>query len=333
MRVVAQRNAELTEANRTLEARVMERTAQLTATVDTLRATQVKLVESEKLASVGQLASGLAHEINNPLAFISANLNSLGDHARALLEAVDAAAALEPTLPPAAREALAVAHQHAEVAFVREDLDHLLAETREGVTRVKGIVQDLKEFSHVDGAAMLDLDLRGCVETALKVLPARRREGVSLQTRFGPAPRVRCQAAQVSQALLNLVLNATQAVQDRPDQLGAVTIRTGVEGEGAFVEVEDTGVGMTPEVLSHVFEPFFTTRPPGQGTGLGLTTAYNCAQTHGGRLEARSEPGAGSTFRLWLPTQPRQAPTGPTPLSNTFNTRRYAGPPPPRGKP
>ena len=325
MRVIAQRNAELTEANRTLEARVAERTAELRASIETLRATQVQLVETEKLASVGQLASGVAHEINNPLGFVSSNLKTLEEHSSALLEVIGAGEAVEAQLPQEARLKLARARKDADLDFVREDLGQLLGETRNGVKRVQDIVSDLKDFTHVDGGAQIDLDPKNAVETTLKVLPAKRRAGVSLVTSFGAVPRVRCQAAQVNHALLNLVQNATQAVQDRADHSGTVTVRTGLESGFAFFEVTDTGVGMTPEVLTHVFEPFFTTRPPGQGVGLGLTSVYNCAQAHGGRVEAKSQVGEGSTFRLLLPVEAAPVTDGaPRTFTNEFNTRRYA---------
>ena len=325
MRVISQRNAELTDANRTLEARVAERTRELQASVETLRATQVQLVESEKLASVGQLASGLAHEINNPLGFISSNLMVLEEHTSALLQVIDIGQSFEPKLPGEARQKLDAARKEADLEFVREDVGQLLVQTREGVRRVEGIVRDLKDFTHVDGSALIEVDLKNAIDATLKILPAKRREGVSLITSFGPVPRIRCQAAQVNHALLNLIQNATQAVQDRADRVGTVTVRTGVEGDSAFVEVADNGVGMAPEVLAHAFEPFFTTRPPGKGTGLGLTTAYNCAQAHGGRLEGRSEPSQGSTFRFWLPLAGAQATDSATSTySNAFTTRRYA---------
>ena len=322
LRVIATRNAELTEANRTLEARVVERTAELQTTIETLRSTQVKLVETEKLASVGQLASGLAHEINNPLAFISANLSALGEHTTTLLEVVDAAQALEPQLPEAARGDLRKAREASDLGFVREDLGHLLAETNAGVKRVQAIVRDLKDFSRVDGGALVEVELRSCVESTLKVVGANVREGVSFTTAFGPTPRLRCQAAQVNQALLALVVNAAQAVRARGDGRGEVVVRTGVEGDCVFVEVKDRGVGMPPDVLARVYEPFFTTRAPGQGVGLGLTTAWNCAQAHGGRIDAASEVGVGSTFRLVLPLDGAQT-AQPVSLSNPFNTRRY----------
>lgn len=327
MRVIALRNEALMVANATLEARVAQRTAELQRTVDELRSTQVKLVETEKLASVGQLASGLAHEINNPMAFVSANVNALGEHAGALLEVVEAMEQLEPKLPSDARARFDAAKKDADVEFIREDLGVLLEETRTGVTRVQDIVRDLKDFSHVDGERLVDADLKACVEATLKVLSPKLRVGVTFATVFGAVPRLRCQAAQVNQALHGLIVNAAQAVQDTPGAEGRVEVRTLVEGESAVVEVTDTGVGMPADVLSRAFEPFFTTRPPGQGVGLGLSTAYSCAKAHGGTLEARSKVGLGSTFRLVLPLvgAPREAgPRAPGDLSNPFNTRRYS---------
>jgi hemerythrin-like metal-binding protein len=309
LRIIGQRNAQLIESNKLLEVRVVERTAalqasnaQLRATVEALRATQVKLIESEKLASVGQLASGLAHEINNPLAFISANLSVLGEHTKSLFHVVDAAQAVAPQVCPPLAQALS----EAEPAFIKKDVSELLSETREGVNRVQTIVRDLKSFSYVDGGPVLDLDLQGCVESTLRVLAARGRSGVSFVTDFGPMTRVRCRAAQVSHVVLNLLQNAIQAVHDSGAH-GTISLRTGVEAGFGFIEVKDTGVGMTPEVLSRAFEPFFTTRPAGNGSGLGLTTAVNCAQAHGGRLDATSERGVGTVMRLLLPLEPPEA--------------------------
>ncbi len=338
LRTLAVRNRELTDANRTLEARVAERTAelqasnaQLQATVDALRATQTKLIDSEKLASVGQLASGLAHEINNPLAFISSNLSVLGEHATALLSVCTAVKTLAPTIPGPAGDELLQRLEAADVDFVQKDLGELLDETREGVTRVQTIVRDLKTFSHVDGGPVVDLDLKACVESALRILTMKGRTGITFTTTFPTVPRLRCHAAQVSQSLLNLVQNAVTAVREKGG--GSVTITTGQDERFGWLEVKDTGVGMPPEVLGHAVEPFFTTRPPGQGVGLGLTTAYNCAQSHGGRLELHSVKGEGTTVRLLLPLEPAEKLTATrAPMSNDFNTRRYEGTasPPPR---
>ena len=331
MRVVAQRNTELTEANRTLEARVASRTSelqaaneQLTKTVATLRSTQANLVTTEKLASVGQLASGMAHEINNPLAFISANVSSFEAHAQSLLTVVDCALQLAPGMPAPMRAQLDRACTEADVDFVREDLGQLVSETKEGLRRVQDIVRDLKDFSHVEGGAFSEVDLKGCIESTLKVFPNDRRTGITFTTQFEPMGKVRCQAGPVKQAVLNLLLNATQAIHAKPERTGTITVRTGVEADGGFIEVADSGVGMSPEVVARACEPFFTTRAPGKGTGLGLTTVYNCAQAHTGRLDINSEPGVGSTFRLWLPFEGLRAEQVPVVRGNDFNTRRYS---------
>lgn len=320
LRVVAERNLTLSEANRTLEQRVAERTsaleasnARLQAMVETLRATQARLLESEKLASVGQLASGLAHEINNPLGFVSSNVSSLGGHLEAMVRLVDTYQAHESTLGAEAKQAVQQATRDADYAFVRGDAPSLLAETKEGLKRVEAIVRDLKDFARVDDGSLTEADLNQCLEATLRMLPPAKRQGVSVVARPGALPPIRCYGAQVNQALMNLVVNAIQAVVDRPDHTGAVTLTTGVDGEAAYVEVRDEGVGMSPEVLAHAFEPFFTTRAVGEGVGLGLWTAWSCAERHGGRLEAQSAVGVGSTFRLSLPLGGPPPPKEPAP--------------------
>lgn len=325
MRVISERNAELTEANRTLEERVALRTAELTSTVERLRATQVQLVETEKLASVGQLASGLAHEINNPLGFVAANLSAFEEHTSALHSVLEVARGVARRLGPEDRDLFDRACDEADLEFVEDDLPALLKETREGVKRVQAIVHDLKDFSNVDAGDVIDVNLASSVEVTLKVLPPRHRDHVTFVTELALTPRVRCQASSVNQALLALVQNAAQAVQDKPGSTGRVTLKTGADETFAWVEILDDGVGMTAQTLAHAFEPFFTTRAPGQGIGLGLTTAYQCAQAHGGKLEATSEPGRGTSMRLMLPLRPVAVDTVRRDFSNAFNTRRYTG--------
>lgn len=317
LRVLAERNLTLREANLTLEQRVAERTreleasnAQLKATVETLRATQARLVESEKLASVGQLASGVAHEINNPLGFVGSNVGTLGRHLEGLLGLVDAYRAQEAALPEERRADLERARRAADFDFVREDAGQLLKETQEGLRRVQAVVRDLKDFSRVDDETVAETDLNHSVEVTLRVLTASAAEGIVVRHRPTAVPPLECYAALVNQALMSLLLNAVQAVADREDHAGTITVTTGVEGECAFVEVADDGVGMTEEVLAHAFEPFFTTRPVGRGVGLGLWTAWSCAERHRGRLDAISSPGAGTTMRLSLPLSRRASEPG-----------------------
>lgn len=298
--VVSLRNTALTEANERLEARVAQRTAELEGSLATLRITQGRLVETQKLASVAQLASGMAHEINSPLGAVTSNVNVLFDYARSLLRVAELARQFAPQLPPPIQASLSQAWREGRLDPVNGELEPLVGDIREGLARVKTIVTDLKAFARVDATMVSEVELGNCVKAALKLVGAAQREGVTFTTDLQEAPRLRCVSAQVNQAVLALVLNAAQAVRDLPGGRGVVTIRTGDEGELAFVEVKDDGVGMPPEVLARAFEPFFTTRPPGKGVGLGLSSAYQCALAHGGRLEAMSEPHGGTTMRLLL---------------------------------
>ncbi|MFZ5444199.1 MAG: sensor histidine kinase [Myxococcota bacterium] len=282
---------------------VTRRNEELARTVAELRFMQAHLVEQEKLATVGVLASGVAHELNNPLAFVTANVASLGDHLSAMWSVIDSALSVAPALPEAQRLLFERARDQADLPFVRTDLAQLVDETRIGLQRLQDIVKSLREFAGVHSTTTIEVDLRNCVETTVRLIPSRLREGVRFVTHHAPAPPVCCRVTQVNHAILNLLLNATQAVRDtgRP---GLVTVRTGPERHGVFVEVQDEGIGIPEELRSRIFEPFFTTRAAGHGAGLGLANARACAVSHGGSLTVESAPGQGSVFHLWLPTEP-----------------------------
>ncbi len=203
-----------------------------------------------------------------------------------------------------------------------EDLGALVRDTREGLTKVKTILSDLKSFARVDALTLSEVPVGSCVELAMKMVTTTQREGVTFSTDLRVAPRVRCIGAQVNRAVLSLLLNATQAVRDGAAGRGKVSVLTGQDGEFAFIEVKDDGVGMTREVLARAFEPFFTTRAPGKGTGLGLSSAYQCAQAHGGRLEAVSEPGVGTTMRLLLSLTGHREANDKSGRINAYNTLR-----------
>ncbi len=322
--VLSARNAELLEANRQLESRVAKRTAELAGSLEALRATQGKLLESEKLASVAQLASGMAHEINSPLGAVSTNVNVLAEYVLSLLQIADLARRFAPQLPAAARASLALAWSEGKLEPVHGELGPLVTDIREGLARVKTIVSDLKAFARVDTMQVSEVQLGSCVDAALKLLGAAQREGVTFTKDLQVTPGLRCLSAQVNQAVLGLVLNAAQAVRERPGGRGSgsVSIRTGAEGGFAFVEVKDEGVGMAPEVLTRAFEPFFTTRAPGKGVGLGLSSAYHCALAHGGRLEAASEPNVGTTMRLLLSLSGPLEAGATVGLTNSYSARR-----------
>lgn len=266
-----------------------------------LEEAQNQLLQSEKMASVGQLAAGVAHEINNPVGFVNSNLGSLRDEVDGLLQVIDAYMAADPILAghPAVMKAIAEARDAADLDYVRGDVGTLIDESLEGLQRVRRIVQDLKDFSRVDTAEWQFANLETGLDSTLNIVWNEIKYKAEVRKEYAGVPEVECIAAQVNQILLNLLVNAAHAIECR----GTITLRTGFDQREVWVEVEDTGTGITPATLKRVFEPFFTTKPVGQGTGLGLSLAYGIATRHGGRIDASSQVGIGSTFRLVLPIE------------------------------
>jgi two-component system NtrC family sensor kinase len=253
-----------------------------------LTASQSQLLQAEKMASVGQLAAGMAHEINNPLGFVTSNLGSLKNYTDTLLQLVDASRSGR-----AAPADLA----GSDIDFIREDLGDLFRESQDGLVRVKTLVMQLRNFAQVDKESWQLADLNANLEATLVVARGRIQDKVELVRDFGQLPLVPCMAAHINQVVMALLLNAAQAM----DGPGRITVRTGVDNEYAWFEVVDTGCGMNPEVCRRMFELFFTTRAVGQGIGLGLSVADDIVRAHGGRIEVHSQPGHGSTLRVWLP--------------------------------
>jgi two-component system NtrC family sensor kinase len=249
---------------------------------------QSQLLQSEKMSSIGQLAAGVAHEINNPVGFVNSNLGTLKTYVNQLLELLDAYEAGSVT------DEL---RQKADLAFLRQDIVDLVQESQEGLERIKKIISNLQDFSHVDDAEWHDADLNSGFESTLNVVWNALKYKATLVREFGKIPLVRCIPSQINQVLLNLLVNAAHAIEHQ----GTITLRSGVDGEWAWLEVADTGKGMTPDVQKRIFEPFFTTKPVGKGTGLGLSLSHDIVNRHGGRFVVSSEPGKGSSFRIILP--------------------------------
>ena len=288
----------LETANQSLEARVEQRTRDLAATVARLEQTQAQLLQSEKMAAVGQLAAGVAHEINNPISFVSANLGSLTDYVARLFALVDACERAAPGLPPAQQAALLALRQKLEMDELRDDIPGLLRESRDGLARVGRIVADLRDFASADDADWALADLNQALENALNLAASQWAPPVRIVKQLETLPPVKCSLAQITQVLVNLLVNAAQSMADP----GTITLRSGVQPPGGvWLEISDTGCGMSPELQKRIFEPFFTTRPVGRGTGLGLSVSWEIVARHQGRLEVQSTPGVGSTFRLSLP--------------------------------
>jgi signal transduction histidine kinase len=287
----------LHERNRELESQVEERTHELKVAIAELARSQGQLLQSEKMAAIGQLAAGVAHEINNPIGFVSSNLGTLKDYAEQLIALVDAHEKSASQSTPATRVALQEARDNADLPFLRDDVVALLAESRDGLERVKKIVQDLRDSSHIDSMEWVETDLNAGMETTLHIAAGEWKYKAEVIKLYGVLPPVRCHPGQINQVFMNLLVNAAQAIVSQ----GKITVRSGAEGAWVWASIEDTGNGMTPEQLKHIFEPFFTTKPVGKGTGLGLSISYDIVKKHKGHIDVTSEVGKGSIFTVWLP--------------------------------
>ncbi len=288
---------------RAAQEELRQRLAQLQQTNQQLEQAQNQLLQSDKMASIGQLAAGVAHEINNPVGFVSSNLHTLRQYVASLLRLVDAYGACGPDATPAAAQQLAQTLAAVELDYLKQDLPQLLDESAEGLARVKKIVQDLKDFSRVDQADWQLADLNAGLESTLNVVLHEVKYKADIVRRLDNLPLVLCLAGQLNQVFMNLIVNASQAISGH----GVITLASGAVGGWAWVQVDDTGAGMAEAVRRRIFEPFFTTKAVGQGTGLGLSLSFSIVQRHGGVIQVRSLPGVGSQFRVWVPVAGPQA--------------------------
>jgi PAS domain S-box-containing protein len=263
--------------------------------------TQSQLLQSDKMASIGQLAAGVAHEINNPVGYVNSNLGTLQRYLADLFRVLDAYATTEAELPAesAARVQLQETKQSVDLGFLRDDVQQLVKESQDGLKRVKQIVQDLKDFSHVDEAEWQWTDLHGGLDSTLNIVHNEIKYKAEVVKHYGELPQVECLPSQLNQVFMNMLVNAAHAIEAR----GTITIASGRQGEEVWVDIADTGKGISPQNLKRVFDPFFTTKPVGKGTGLGLSLSYGIVQKHHGRIEVKSEVGKGTTFRIWLPVK------------------------------
>jgi len=301
--VLARVNTHL--AAQALRRQLVRRNAELSELNSKLSMTQAQLVQSEKLASIGQLAAGVAHEINNPIGFVCSNVDALNgylDRLFELLAAYEAAEAM-PSSPELAAQ-LRGLRERVELDFLRDDIPSLMRETKDGIVRVRQIVQDLRDFSRIDSKQNWQWsNLHQGIDSTLNIVGNEIKYKADVIKDYGPIPNIECLPSQLNQVVMNLAMNAAQAIG--PER-GTITIRTGVEGAGGehvWIEIADTGAGISKENLSRIFDPFFTTKPIGKGTGLGLSLSYGIVEKHRGRIDVQSEVGRGTTFRIVLPVQ------------------------------
>jgi signal transduction histidine kinase len=289
--LVDQRTTEFKQASEALQREIDER-----------KQLESQLVQSEKLASLGQLAAGVAHEINNPIGFISSNLGALDGYFKQLQVMLDAYREAEAAITSSeVLERLGQLREKVELAFLREDIPLLIKESKDGINRVGQIVKDLKDFSRVDSNQEWQwANLQQGIESTLNIVANELKYKADVVKEYQTLPDIECLPSQINQVIMNLIVNASQAMG--PER-GTITLRTGLEGETVSIEVADTGSGIEPECLQKIFDPFYTTKPVGQGTGLGLSLSYGIVKKHRGDISVRSEVGVGTTFRVELPVR------------------------------
>lgn len=262
---------------------------------------QNQLLQSEKMASIGQLAAGVAHELNNPIGFVHSNVNTLEHYLQDLFAIVDAAASDGEGSDATQRlDAVRRLIEEKDYAFVKTDVAELMAESKDGLERVRKIVQDLKDFSRVGDSEWQLADVHVGIDSTLNIVWNELKYKCTVNKVYGDLPKIQCLPSQLNQVFMNLLVNAGQAIKTK----GEITIRTGADDESVWIEVADNGSGISKDNLKRIFDPFFTTKPVGKGTGLGLSLSFNIVHKHHGRIDVESEEGKGSTFRITLPIQP-----------------------------
>ena len=279
--------------------------------INELQETQAQLLQSEKMASIGQLAAGIAHEINNPIGFVNSNMGALRGYVDTLCELVDGFDQVVGALTdrPELKASTSQLKKKADFDFLKEDVGQLVQESLDGLKRVKDIVQSLKDFAHIGETDWQYADLHAGIDSTLTIANNEFKYKAVVKKEYGTLPLVKCVASQLNQVFMNLIVNASHAIKDN----GVITIRSGAEGDWVWVEVGDNGCGIPADILNRIFEPFFTTKPVGKGTGLGLSLSYNIVTKHGGRIEVASELGQGTRFTVHLPVhQTAAAPVAET---------------------
>jgi signal transduction histidine kinase len=274
------------------------------------QASQSHIIHTTKLASLGQMVAGVAHEINTPLGFVKSNVEVVADllaeheqQLARLMSGIDLLHHADAVSLARAREALTRARNTLATQPLLGDARALLGDAGDGLKSIASLVQNLKNFARVDRDGMDLVDLNDSARSALSVAAHQLRDRIKVVTDFGALPRVRCMPSQLNQVFLNLITNAAQAMPET----GTLTISSRVAGGSVEVSVGDTGLGIPDTVLPKIFDPFFTTKPVGEGTGLGLSIVHKIVKSHGGSIHVRTAPGAGTTFTVALPIEARAA--------------------------
>lgn len=293
------------------EERLKAANADLEKTNRRFRETQAYLIQSEKMASIGQLAAGIAHEINNPMAYVVGNSHSLAEYVDSMTKMIRVyhehvmhmASSGNPTCAEQVERILAMRNE-LDIDHICSDVHDLLADSQEGMGRVLRIVQNLRTFSRIDQADELSpFDLNAGIKSTVAIANYELKDKAQVTTELGEIPEIYCHSGQINQVILNMLVNAAQAIASQGrEEMGTIVIRTRLEGDNVVCTIADDGPGIASENLTRIFDPFFTTKPVGQGTGLGLHISYDIiVRRHGGQLLVESEPGKGATFTIRIP--------------------------------
>ena len=294
-----------------IEKQVAARTQDLQQAMDELKASQVHLVRSEKMATLGQMVAGVAHEVNTPLGYVRSNMELVGDnlvrfdellqHTDQLLQALKAPTINQEQVKILIEETLQCCEEIKEDE-VSEDLADLIKDGLYGVDQIAELVVSLRDFSRLDESKVKDVDINDCINTSL-IMARNNLKTLDVNTNLAELPLIQCNPSQINQVLLNLFNNAAQAMP--PDHKGTLQVSSSVDEAQQYIVVRiiDNGVGIAEHILTHIFEPFFTTKKAGDGTGLGLAITVQIIEQHGGRIEVSSIVGAGTTFTIRLPIQ------------------------------
>ena len=306
-----QAEEEIRKLNKELEQRVIERTAQLEAANRELREATIHLLQSEKMASIGQLSAGVAHEINNPTAFVSSNLKTMADYIvnlsnltkeyrKLVSELKEAMSAHEGLTAISAQiERISSLEAEADIDFILNDIAELIKESREGAERIKKIVLDLKDFAHPGEDRPKRADINQNLDSTVNIVWNELKYKAKVFKDYGDLPEVECYPQMLNQVFMNLLVNAAQAIKER----GEIRIQTRADNGYVAITISDTGVGIPKENLLNIFDPFFTTKEVGRGTGLGLNVAYNIVSKHNGTIAVESTVGKGTTFTIRIPIE------------------------------
>ncbi len=286
----------------------------LKSTTEALHSTQAQLIHQEKMVSIGQLAAGVAHEINNPLAFVISNVNSIKEYVAVFKQLLDEYHKIgknitEDTDHPQYEDMIKIkkVEDDEDLNFISEDLESLFIETTTGAERVKNIVADLRKFSNIDQADICQANINDCIDQAINITADEVSKTCKIEKNLGDIPSIQCYPGELNQVFMHLLTNAAQATEEQ----GTITIQSSDDEKNINITVSDTGKGIPEEKLVDLFNPFFTMNDVGGGMGLGLATVYAIIQNHQGKIDVESQLGTGTSFSISIPKQG---------LSDTLNT-------------